>query len=237
MEQTTPTTSKLDSPRAIQFIHRKSKEIVRYHLTREDYVVLARALEHEGKPQVAVAWTLLQRFAYLYPLYKTLASFVRAYAQPINPLWFPDGANHIAWVAQLKAKNKLAEASDEIARAHRRKEYAAKSLHEISPHILEVIETVFASGVETPVPGSIHYRAPTIRTSDRAMAKAAQDEFARKRNYLSVYVGDPRRDNWLFADARSMLFRIELFTTKSSAVLLLLVLGGLAYYLMRGAHA
>jgi hypothetical protein len=46
-----------------------------YKQTEADLLWLARAVAREGKPYDAVAWTLLQRFALLYPMYPTLAEF------------------------------------------------------------------------------------------------------------------------------------------------------------------
>ena len=80
-----PPTPRPTFQRVIKFTDRRTKAQVEYELSSEDYVTLARALEYEGPPEYAVAWTLIQRFAFLYPMYPTLDRFIKAYAQPINP--------------------------------------------------------------------------------------------------------------------------------------------------------
>jgi hypothetical protein len=65
-----------------------------YRVTSTDRLWLLRAVQSESnKPSDRkwVAQTLINRFVYLRAkgntVYPTLTSFVRAYAQPINPLW------------------------------------------------------------------------------------------------------------------------------------------------------
>lgn len=47
------------------------------------------AFDREGS---AVLWTMINRFAMLYPMYKTFTSFIRAYSQPINPAFYNGGS-------------------------------------------------------------------------------------------------------------------------------------------------
>lgn len=68
-----------------------------------DALWLARAVEAEGAPETLVAETLVNRWAWLADAnpgaYPTLASLVRAYAQPVNPGWFREGKLFLAWLA------------------------------------------------------------------------------------------------------------------------------------------
>lgn len=68
----------------------------KYEPTEDDKLWLLRAVQAEGAPQLGVARALVNRFMMLRasnarPLHQTLAAFVRAYAQPVNSRWFPDG--------------------------------------------------------------------------------------------------------------------------------------------------
>jgi hypothetical protein len=69
-------------------------EGVTYTPTLEDRLWLLRAVSAEGPPKDIVAQTLINGFMWArsrkrYSL--TLSSWVRAYAQPVNPRWFVDG--------------------------------------------------------------------------------------------------------------------------------------------------
>jgi hypothetical protein len=68
-----------------------------YEPTPEDYLWLLRAVEAEGAPRRDVAAALINRFVWLRVRrrtyrYPTLASFVRAYASPVNPRWRKGGS-------------------------------------------------------------------------------------------------------------------------------------------------
>lgn len=74
-----------------------------------DAVWLRRAVQREGEPRGWVAQALVNRWAMLRDLpagrsYPTLGSFVRAYAQPVNPRWFPDGDKHLAAMSRAKSE-------------------------------------------------------------------------------------------------------------------------------------
>jgi len=91
--------------------------------TADDALWLRRAVEREGEPREWVAQALVNRWALLKDQggdhYPTLASFVRAYAQPVNPRWFPGGDLHLAQLA-AHAPRGAAHRADMIARAERR---------------------------------------------------------------------------------------------------------------------
>jgi hypothetical protein len=182
-----------------------------YELSDRDYVTLARAVELEGAPEDAVAWTLLQRFAYLYPRYPSVARFVEAYAQPINPGWFPSGAMHLSYVQSLRDAGKVREAELENQRAVRRVANARMPLRAIRSEILQTIEALFASGATSPYPGCVHYCAPTVRTRDVTQAAAARAAYAAENRFRAeAEVGDPRTENWFFSVSGAATFRVRL---------------------------
>ena len=70
----------------------------RYVPNQEDLLWLLRAVQAEGEPRTHVAAAMVNRFAYLSASafvrdepYDTLAGFVRAYSQPVNPRWMRGG--------------------------------------------------------------------------------------------------------------------------------------------------
>lgn len=91
--------------------------------TADDALWLRRAVEREGEPREWVAQALVNRWALLKDRgvtdYPTLARFVRAYAQPVNPRWFPAGDLHLAQL-EAHAPRGAAHQADMIARAQRR---------------------------------------------------------------------------------------------------------------------
>lgn len=46
-------------------------------------------LDHEG---LAVMWTMINRFAFLWPRFKSFTTMIRGYSQPINPAWMNGGS-------------------------------------------------------------------------------------------------------------------------------------------------
>ena len=67
-----------------------------YEPTPDDVLWLLRAVAAEGPPQDRVAETLINGFMWarsegLWGSKRSLADWVRAYAQPVNPLWYPGG--------------------------------------------------------------------------------------------------------------------------------------------------
>jgi hypothetical protein len=168
-----------------------------YTLTVDDYTDLARAVEREGPPKLAVAWCLLQRFGLLYPLYDNLSTFVRAYAQPINPQWFSAGARHLAEVKRLKDSTLVAR---ENTQASQREGWAKTPLGSISSSTHDVLDSLFAGRAPSPVPLASHYAAPITRRS-LAEATKARADFAAKRGYDVIPAGNILTDNWFYGEA------------------------------------
>jgi hypothetical protein len=183
----------------------KSDSDTPYVLTVTDYTDLARAVEREGPPKAAVAWTLLQRFGLLYPLYKDLSTFVKAYAQPINPQWFSTGARHLAENQRLK--DPLLVARENTA-ASQREGWAKTPLTKISADTLLVLDRIFAGKTRSPLPLASHYAAPITRKSITE-ARKAQADFAAKRGYTVYPTSDILNDNWFYGEAAMSGVRVR----------------------------
>ena len=178
-----------------------------YNLSSEDRLDLIRAVAREGKPYDAVTWSLIQRFAWLYPRgnFPTLSSFVKAYAQPINPRWFPTGDKFLAYIRSLKRNytgNELTRRLENaIDKAENRLEYASAELDEISDKYINTVDSILSGNQSNPVKGAIHYIAST-GGNDETTAKQAQLAFAENRTDLSepIYYGSSTTGhNWFFA--------------------------------------
>ena len=172
-----------------------------YSATDQDALDLARAIAREGAPHRAVAWTLVQRFAHLYPRYGSLSDFVRAYSQPINPRWFPDGDLHRKRMRQLEGD--AAAQADERARAKRRVQYAATGWEDLPAEARRLALEAIESTVESPVPAAVHFRAsmaPAKATKRQAFERATR--YAGNRADLVEVVRIPegygRGVNWFF---------------------------------------
>jgi len=189
-----------------------AKGEVRYTLTNQDFLDLARAVEYEGPPKLGVAWTLLQRFGYLYPLYPTVSDFVKAYAQPISPTWFPTGKAHIAYIKALQANNDLKAIIKENDEAKKRAIRATIGLSKISSDTLKVLDTLFASHT-SPIPKSLHYHAPSTTKT--------QEEFAAARKLDVVPYGTGKRINWFFGENGRAVNMVALLEDMASGSTLL----------------
>lgn len=204
--------------RTIAFSTLGNNQKKEYVLSNEDYLALLRAVEFEGEPRDAVAWTLLQRFAFIYPQYDSLAKFIQAYAQPINPRWYPTGDLHKARFAVLAKAKRVQEAEDELKRAARRVQYGNTPIEKISRATRDVVDPIFLGGA-SPVQGAVHYRAPTVDTKSADEAREARQKFAEKYQLQRVIeYGDPTTQNWFFGQARSIDFRIRTLLASVGAV-------------------
>lgn len=207
----------------------KGKQVT-YILNDEDYLTLLRAVEFEGSPKNAVAWTFLQRFAFVYPTYTSLDKLIKAYSQPINPAWFPDGNRHKAYVKLLEGKGRDKEALEEIKRAEKRISKASTPISKISIDTINAVNKVFETNI-SPVPGSVHFRAPTIQTNVAENASIAQKEFAKIRNLIPIPYGNIIKENWLFESPGSKGFSIVAslggITKAGNIAVSLLILGGI----------
>jgi hypothetical protein len=173
-----------------------------YQVSDTDRTWLARSLWREGSPRNAVAHTLLQRFAALYPKYSTLTKFLRAYVQPLNPNWYPGGYRHKRKVAFLKKHRRHTEAQAEIERAKRRKQYSQTPWDQIPEQYRELTDRLLAGAVPNPVPSAQHFCASQARPgASHDQAKKAAEKYAEKKKLgapIPVAGGFGQGVNWFF---------------------------------------
>ena len=186
-----------------------------YTVTSVDKISLFRACAFEGKPQYAVCWTLLQRFAFLYPKFKNINSFVKEYVQPINPRWFIDGSKHISYVARLQKQYEGQELIDKLKDAERRailrKKHASAEID--SKEYISIVENIFDATIESPGGEIIHYCASFA--SPHITEQEAQKEaivFGNKRGMIAVDFGQSflPGTNWFFKISKSVNFKLRI---------------------------
>lgn len=191
----------------------------RYQITPEDRLTLIRSVWREGKPQTAVAFTLLQRFTHIYPKYKSLSAFVTAYSQPINPRWFPTGDKHLAAIKALQAKKQNQNVRDAIAkleaRAKRRPVFAKTTEIKIPIGIRYLVDNILYGRVQSPVPTATHFSASQATSSDSPQtAKTKALNYAKRGNFggvVPIKSGFGPDVNWFFSgrDPNQKLFALR----------------------------
>lgn len=150
--------------------------------TEDDALWLRRAVEREGEPRELVAQALVNRWALLKDRgstsYPTLASFVRAYAQPVNPRWFPGGDHHLALLAEHAARGP-AHRAEMIARAERRRD-----VHSVRKIFQPETEAAVSRALKGPITlpaGITEYAADTASARRRhgapMLAEPGQNAF------------------------------------------------------------
>lgn len=107
-----------------------------YNVTPDDKLWLLRAVAAEGKVHSAVAEALVNLFAATRArgITQSLAKLVRAYAQPVNPRWFPDGD-----LFEAKLKREPENAGALRAAALRRRDIHSKQT-DFPPHVVRAVE-------------------------------------------------------------------------------------------------
>jgi hypothetical protein len=133
-------------------------------VTGEDLLWLARAVEAEGEPRVLVAQTLVNRWAWLldqHPgLFPRLQDLVRAYAQPVNPRWFPGGDLLQKAIAEEPERREVLEAA-----ALRRPALAQRT--EFSPATTVAVNAALQGPLSLPA-GAVHYSRPKTKPAAKA---------------------------------------------------------------------
>lgn len=180
-----------------------------YELSEHDVITLIRAVNKEGKPQSAVTWSLLNRFAWLYPQYKSLASFVKAYSQPINPRWFPNGDLFLSSLE--KVKNRKAA----LSRANARVEYSKLHLDNISDYVKDTVYGVLQGKISNPVYGAQHFIYSMAKTTDLEYeAQELQQDYLKQKPFLAtiIPVDSARKGfNWFFSvKDDSRIFQVKI---------------------------
>lgn len=130
-------------------------------ITAEDALWLARALAGEGPPHTHIAQTLVNRWAWLADFvpgtYPTLTSLVRAYAQPVNPAWFPGGEKfQDAYAAETSPEKRASMLAKAV---HRRDVHQHRT--KFPPVVVDAVNAALR-GPLVISPGSVEY-APAGR--------------------------------------------------------------------------
>jgi hypothetical protein len=203
----------------------------RYHLSLVDVEDFTRAIWREGEPRLAVAHTLLQRFAYLYSNqrpYETFSSFLKAYVQPINPNWFPSGGLHKKEVNRLLKAGKEKEAKEEQARAARRVEYSTTPMSSIPLSHRDLVSRILSGLTKSPVPTAQHFSESKASSSDSQEAaerKAYVWGTQRKLEVVPVAEGYKPGTNWFFAISKAHPPTISFSSLDKRSYALLVLLG------------
>lgn len=177
----------------------------RYVVTPMDEKWFIKCIWREGKPYNAVGFTLLQRFAALYSTnrpYGTLTDFLRAYCQPINPRWLPDGDLHKARVNRLRVQGRDSDAEREIERAKKRAEYVATPISKIPSKYRKKAYEILSGTTLSPVPNATHFTSSfATQSDDQESAKQKAIAFGKKKNLSLVEIpeGYKKGINWFFS--------------------------------------
>ncbi len=129
-----------------------------YDVTSDDVLWMRRAVQAEGEPRELVAQTLVNGFmlARSRGYSGSLTSFVRAYAQPVNPRWYASGDLH----AQSMAKATTQKGRDERTARARSRELVHSIRNEFSDDTLAAVESAFKSAPKFP--HATDYAAPDV---------------------------------------------------------------------------
>lgn len=172
-----------------------------YQVTPQDRLTLIRSVWREGRPQGAVAYTLLQRFTFLYPKYRNLSTFIQAYSQPINPRWFPKGDLHLAAIKAVKGEKQSIARLE--AKAALRPTFASTPESKIPPRVVNLVDNVLTGRLKSPVPTAVHFRGSKATTSDtETKAKRKAVAFAKKGGFgeiVPINAGYGAKVNWFFS--------------------------------------
>jgi hypothetical protein len=130
----------------------------------EDRLWLARAVEAEGEPRDLVAQVLVNRWAWLFDevpgKYMKLRDLVRAYAQPVNPAWFPGGK---LFEARVKTLEPLEQAQAQQQAKNRRDVHSTRE--QFSANTLTAVDQALRGPIVIPA-GALHFAAPFVVRSD-----------------------------------------------------------------------
>ena len=206
----------------------------RLGLTPQDVLIWARAVDEEGYPQVGVAWALLQRAAWLTTLGKpmSLGALVTAYAQPINPAWFPGGPKHEAEIARLERVGDTAGIQDEKARAARRPGKASKPWENISATTKKVITDILSGASKSPVVGAVHYwktHGPDFATNQAAKPGLTLLDRGFGYKNTNVFFAEKGAESFGNLALQGSISNIAEFLNGSGKVIGLMALGFLAW--------
>lgn len=130
----------------------------------DDRLWLSRAVEAEGAPRDLVAQTLVNRWAWLADTtpgrYFKLSELVRAYAQPVNPAWFPNGG---LFRKQYEAASPAQQPA--LLTAAQRRESVHATRTDFSPSTVSAVRQALYGPITLP-PGALHFAAPSLVRDD-----------------------------------------------------------------------
>jgi hypothetical protein len=138
-----------------------------YVVTAHDVLWLSRAVEAEGSPREIVACALVNAFVLLYRrrVYNTLAEFVRAYSQPINPRWFLGGDLLAKETERLRRLGRESEA-DAQESAARKREHVHATRTQFGAKTREAVARALASSWRSDI---TDFAAPSLDATGRGM--------------------------------------------------------------------
>lgn len=198
----------------------RNKKEYYYNLTNNDILNLLRATYKEGRQKEAVAYTLLNRFAWIYPdnIYKDLSSFITAYCQPLNPIWFPDGVKYLATVKSFRVKYSGKDLESKLVSlrkaAFQRILNAELTIDKIPDTTKNVVYGILNGKIKNPVKGSMHFRASLAKQNDNQnVSLEKQKAFASERSDIGraiEYSDATAGNNWFFTSPNSDNFVLRI---------------------------
>lgn len=124
----------------------------RYQLTPEDALWLARAVQFEGGDRIATLWAFASRFAG-FQRSGSFATFLRAYSQPINPLWDE--------LTDEKCRRNPEMCTP--AMIERRRLARTLTWNELSPRVTAEVAAFAKALVSNPVPGVVDFASYDVQ--------------------------------------------------------------------------
>lgn len=176
----------------------------KYTVSPNDREWFIRCLWREGKPAETVGHVLLQRFALLASTgskYPTMTSFLRAYCQPVNPLWFPGGSKSEAFIKRANNRGDSTAANQERERAKRRVIYASTPISKIKPEFVQLADNILYGSSRSPAPRATHFTMSFAGAGDtEATARKKAEAFAKRRGLIHVPIREGHKlgVNWFF---------------------------------------
>jgi hypothetical protein len=159
-----------------------------YQLTTTDVVWAARMVVGEGAEDAsAILWTMTQRFGGL-QAWDTFTELLRAYSQPINPLWYRDGACCAPGATGCPTRNSAGSPACSERAFARRTRITNLAWDEIPAHVRRTVLQWARAELPNPVPQAVHFAAPRLV----------------ERNLSPTYQLVHRGRSWFAAQGRSL---------------------------------
>lgn len=176
-----------------------------YALTDQDVLWATRMVAFEGgSDPAAVLWTMTQRFALGH--WSTFTALIRAYSQPINPLWARGGACCCGFGTCPAGRDYCGTDRCSEARLQRRALASSITWSELErryPRAVAVTKSWAQAQLKNPVPGAVEFADPTVsaaairRDSSMSIVKKAGNWFLATaqslrwpKDYVTIRLGD-----------------------------------------------